>query len=401
LPPSTLPPLPNADASLAARLAQTIADGRDGHALVLPLAPISAAAPRAKVQRLAIRLLAGLTGSRGAFIAPLPPDELLLVCPGVPADEIETRLAWIDQVLGLNAGDAPAGVSKALAAWYPLRDGGAVDALMTFVRQRDDSAVRSGSEPALAEVPVRPLTPDVLTGLCEGLETAEVTPFIRRQRALAFGGGAAPRPFLCETYVSIPALADALAPGVDLLSNGALFQFLTGVLDEKLMRDLPNSAPPAPEPISLNLNIASIASPAFEAFERSWSRWAPPIIELQAADVLAHGENYVHARDALKERGFRVLIDAVQPKALLAIDVAGFAADWLKLFWNDGVARGWSATERSTFARRIAEIGRERLILARVDGEDALSWGLRFGITRFQGRFIDRLIAAMTLKGQM
>ena len=39
------------------------------------------------------------------------------------------------------------------------------------------------------------------------------------------------------------------------------------------------------------------------------------------------------------------------------------------------------------------------MLLARVDCDDAIKWALELGITRFQGRYIDKVIKAMTANG--
>ena len=47
----------------------------------------------------------------------------------------------------------------------------------------------------------------------------------------------------------------------------------------------------------------------------------------------------------------------------------------------------------------VEHTGQDRVILARVDSEDAIKWGLNLGITRYQGHYIDTVVEAMVAKG--
>jgi hypothetical protein len=47
----------------------------------------------------------------------------------------------------------------------------------------------------------------------------------------------------------------------------------------------------------------------------------------------------------------------------------------------------------------ITRLGRERVILARAESEQALEWGIEHGIRRFQGRLVDRLLGALAGRG--
>jgi len=47
------------------------------------------------------------------------------------------------------------------------------------------------------------------------------------------------------------------------------------------------------------------------------------------------------------------------------------------------------AASKSGAADMVREIGAEKMILSRCDSPAALAWGLKSGITVFQGRFFD------------
>ncbi len=45
----------------------------------------------------------------------------------------------------------------------------------------------------------------------------------------------------------------------------------------------------------------------------------------------------------------------------------------------------------------LGPVGFERIILARCDTESAIAWGLNQGIRHFQGRYLDSMVAAVTM----
>ena len=47
----------------------------------------------------------------------------------------------------------------------------------------------------------------------------------------------------------------------------------------------------------------------------------------------------------------------------------------------------------------VEHAGSESVILAHVDSEDAIKWGLELGIRRYQGRYVDTIVDAMLEKG--
>ena len=108
-------------------------------------------------------------------------------------------------------------------------------------------------------------------------------------------------------------------------------------------------------------------------------------------DVFADTKNFGYARDSLQERGYRVLVDGLDPMSLQFFDVSKFAADFVKIGWNQSLQEEDGKSRLEEMKEIILSAGRESVILGRVDTEKAVKWGLGIGVSRFQGFFIDRL----------
>ena len=73
--------------------------------------------------------------------------------------------------------------------------------------------------------------------------------------------------------------------------------------------------------------------------------------------------------------------------------------DFVKISWSPEFHSGVPAGRLADIRDVISHIGAERVILARVDSEQAIRWGLGLGVSRFQGRMIDRLIQRTAERG--
>ena len=115
------------------------------------------------------------------------------------------------------------------------------------------------------------------------------------------------------------------------------------------------------------------------------------VIEMQVIDVFADPKTFGYARDFLQDRGYRVLIDGLDPQSLQFFDPTILQSDFLKIGWSADL-QGDNAEGHIEEIKAITDhVGKDSLILARVDTEKAVKWGLSIGISRFQGFFIDRL----------
>lgn len=315
----------------------------------------------------------------------------VLVCPPARLGELARALAGFAALFG----PPPATILA-----RPDADAGALAVGYDWARP-DEAALLAGAvaPPAVTAAPARALAAGDLARLADALARLPIAGLLRRQTALELAPAAQPRPLLCETYVSIAALTERVAPGVDLAARPALFRFLTRILDDQVLGALAAAPPAGAAPLSLNLNLPSLGSDAFKAFAAAWQAPARPIIEIQLAEILGAPQAFSHRRDALRRLGYGVLIDGIDAAALAMIAIERLAPDLVKLTWAPPAPPPAAAATAAAAARRIQALGADRVILARTENEEALRWGLSQGITRFQGFFIDRLAQALAQRG--
>lgn len=193
------------------------------------------------------------------------------------------------------------------------------------------------------------------------------------------------------------ALQQRIAPKVNLFSNPPLFQFLTETVDRRLLSVLSQlDFSTLENAISINLNLTTITSSGFQAFYEVASKAAERVvIEIQVMDIFADIANFRHTRDWLRDRGYRVLTDGLNPMSLQFFEPGLLDTDFVKVAWAADLAGGLSGTRMAQIAEVVERAGKDTVILTRVDSEAGVRWGLSIGLRRFQGRFIDRIIETM------
>jgi EAL domain-containing protein (putative c-di-GMP-specific phosphodiesterase class I) len=149
-----------------------------------------------------------------------------------------------------------------------------------------------------------------------------------------------------------------------------------------------------PFTLSLNLNVSTVLSREFQKFHQSVGKNTNKVVvEMQVLDIIADMNTFGYARDSLQERGYRVVVDGLNPLSLQFFDPGLLKSDFVKINW-DAEYEGDVDPARMTEMREvITSTGKDSVILARVDTEQAIKWGLALGISRFQGFYIDDLMA--------
>lgn len=365
-------------------------------AVVVHLSRVPLIGRQPSLRRFALGLLNGVGVRRDARLFTLAHGDVALVCPDTPVDEIDAVLKRIADMFGLGRTPRPADGREALFTWFDLSRPHDVVAL----EQRACEAEAAAEAEEGRAVTRRPITARDVSAIAKALETQPVTPFIQRQRAVTLAGAQVGTLF-CETFLSIGDLQRVVAPDIDLFAKPALFHFISRILDRCMLRSLAASGPQSVKPISLNLNIGTLFTPEFRRFDQVWRGAARPVIEIQIVDALADAEAFAVARDDLKARGYQVLLDGLTPLHLAAIDVGGLETDLIKVAWSRPQIEAVRARDPDLLPHWIEKVGRDRIVVGRVETEDAITTAVGFGVTRFQGYYIDRLMQAMAAKRRL
>lgn len=248
-----------------------------------------------------------------------------------------------------------------------------------------------------------PLTPLVLGRMETALIRTDLSNLVRRQFICMLGPKLAPEPAFSELFISIKDLRETLLPGVDLASSPWLFQHLTETLDRRMLSMLAKTDHiTISGDISFNLNVATMLSPQFLGFDDNVpaGRRGHMIVELQVVDLFADLGAYMFARSFAQERGYRICIDGLTYQTMAMIDRERLGADFAKLYWHPQLVDG--GDEMRDRIRAIIQRGGEgRVILCRCDNREAIDFGRSVGISLFQGRHVETLIAEENRKREL
>jgi hypothetical protein len=238
------------------------------------------------------------------------------------------------------------------------------------------------------------MRPTHLEQIERAIEHADLANILRRQDVYAIMPGLRPAAMFHELYFSMYYLAQTLLPGHNVTSDDFLFRHLTRVLDRRMLvlmmqRELFHVL----EKAALNLNVRTVLSAEFMEFDKvtNIKDRGSLAIELPALDVMNDPDEYLFARDFLKERGYKIIIDCVKHLNLPLIDRDWLGFDFVKITWTQSLFDDAGGQRGEALKNAVHRIGRDRVILCRVDSEDALKAGESLGITLYQGRLIDGL----------
>jgi uncharacterized lipoprotein YmbA len=236
----------------------------------------------------------------------------------------------------------------------------------------------------------------MLADLLERLARTDIAKLVRRQSAILVGNANSNAEVIFqEFFVGVTELQKELASEASLLSNRWLFQHLSLSLDRRVLGALMNAQLRAPPVVyGLNMNLATLKTDAFGEFVERIRGQAGLSIELQVLDIMADSRAYFDARNRLIKEGHQVLIDGVNELTLQFMDLTQFKGDLYKLHWSPEMR---DSEHGEQVVANLMPVGVDKIVLARVDSEAAIQWGLSKGIQRFQGRYVDTMIAAYTM----
>lgn len=272
---------------------------------------------------------------------------------------------------------------------YPLEHDFSI--VMDYAKKRDAEAVQI-KQTQRKEVP---LAPEHLDAILRNIQGFNILKIIRRQEAITITPEGRFSSLFLEYFTSMADLKKAIAPDVNVLSNRWLFQHLSETLDKRMLGVSKELFAHTPKNISLNLNISTVFTPAFEQFLEAMPENMSIVVEVQLMDIIQNTQNYIVARDLLHEAGHQILVDGLHPISFEFMDMNILNPDFMKLNWSPALLK---ASESEKLANILKSIDPRRLILMRCEDETSLAWALMHKITSFQGYFIDALTAAKIRK---
>jgi len=240
-----------------------------------------------------------------------------------------------------------------------------------------------------------PLSPDILSRAVKALYCTDLTSLVRRQFVCAVSKKLVPEPLFSELYISITDLRETMMPGINLTANRWLFQFLTESLDKRVLSLLSKTDRfSITGDISFNVNVSTLMSPEFIAFDEGMSaaRRGSMVLELQKIDIFADYGSFLFVLEFCREKGYRICLDGLTYQDMVMIDRERLGVDYVKVMWTPDLADGGEEAI-ANIENLVQHAGPKRVIMIRCDNREAVDFGRSVGIGMFQGHYIEHLIA--------
>ena len=268
------------------------------------------------------------------------------------------------------------------------------DDFLVLCRRLNDESKRRAKD-ARERPAIRDMDATSLAEVIEHIAQTDIAPVVRRQPCVYINDRRIAQVVFQEFYMSIADLQKTLAPDINILANRWLFQHLSQALDISVMNTLQRTSLKSP-PVaySLNLNMSSTLTPHFRDFVKAMRDKSGIYVEFQIQDILTDLNQFFRIRDDLRAQGISTVLDGMNSLSLQFVDAELYDTDFVKVNWSSEIATEIQTVE---LQQALGPVGFDRVILARCDNEDAIAWGLDQGIRLYQGRFLDTIVAAVTM----
>ena len=270
-----------------------------------------------------------------------------------------------------------------------------------------DLAAKLSGETSSAKAPRRqiaPREPDVDTGSAKRPFAKEdiskvlaafkqlgserfVKAFVREQFVVSKVSDGSIKSQMSEFFVSVQDLRGPLFRDASMHGCGRLFDDLTMLFDQILLRSF--KFLPSPErPFSINLNIQSVFTKSFETFMAE-----TPVdlltIEFRQPNIIDYVDDFEVARGLVQSKGAQIAIDQIYPDTLGLVNLEGLGVAMAKINWVQ--AADDTLKQRAGVLKSMLDCG-VILVMSRVDDPRALELGAKLGVQRFQGFLIDDMM---------
>lgn len=338
--------------------------------------------------------LALVTEDEAATLYALGEADLVLLCNSVPVDRVDEAVTRVQRLLQ-SASTVGGGSTPAVkVSWFDL------------LRRDDFAALLSVAETGrrrIAQETLRPIGVADLPAILDRMDRFPIARMIRRQPVLHVTSSGKLSPLFQQLYVSIGEFQRAFAPGIDTTAHPDLFRHLSAAFDRKLLAYLlqKDASDLTRGPFCVNVDVSTAALPVFSRFEGAFAKRDNIMLEVPFENVLDDIHSYQHVRQRSRDARMGLVLGGVTLACVANLDLAKLDVDLIKVPCDDAHPIGAAEESSDVLVRSLDRIGRERIILTGVESEERVRWALGIGISRFQGRYIDKLIAALTMKGRL
>lgn len=376
--------------------------GRSGQrALIFRLSRLHRSHRRDKHLQIVANMLQEVLKQYPGRLFALRNGDLVMVCKGITRrsiDETTELLRYLfndDPLAREDAEQADFCASFDLEVSYP-QFLAALDEIRDSEARRATGPLRAPVAPTAAPHVAR-LPPGTGTldskrvgELVEAMSRIEIASMVRRQTVWEMVPGKPSIPRFDELFVSIDRLREAIGQNFDLAKDRQLFQYLMRWLDRHMLATLLRNNATVARPVSVNINLSTLLSPEFDAFDnRRPTDWRDRIVlEINLADLWSDLPSFLSVSQVLKQRGYLRCLDGVIYKALPFINFRRFDIDFVKVVWDDALLQLDDKLLRE-LCEAIVDCGKHRVILTRCGRREAIRVGQVLGIQLFQGWQVD------------
>ncbi|MEE2699325.1 MAG: hypothetical protein VX923_06480 [Pseudomonadota bacterium] len=355
--------------------------------------------------RIATNSLLELEKSYEAKVFSMNNLDVILICRNVPVNEVESAIDMArytfseDPVLEVEGDIEGDDFEDAFTTWYDLSQMEDFTVFLSIANKMSDDLLSSKKSKVSGKLKDdkglgEPLSAMNLDSINQSLMTVRISDLVHNQTCMKMGSNGPEDLVFKEHTISMDGLRARISPDVNLFASPSLFQFLTETLDKRMLSVLGNrNFDKLPFSISINLNVNTVLSRGFQKFDQLVGENTSKVfVEMQILDIFADMGLFVQARDTLKERGYKIVVDGLGMLALQFIDPAILRTDFVKLNWDSDYEDDVDPNCLKDLQKVISSIGKDRIILARVNTNKAVQWGMKHGIKKFQGFFVDALL---------
>lgn len=360
--------------------------------------------------RMAHRSIDSLTAKEDVQAFYMHNDDAILLCRNVQVDDVDDTVFRVRAIFHEDplTQTEDGSTDDRFSTWYDLAqqndfkslEDDAIDLAKKAAKaESKKSEASSGRAARLMEG--EPLEPEMLTAINQKLLEVRIGDLVRRQPAVIVGGKGKSKLAFREHFIAMEELRKRIAPKINIFASNWLFQYLSETIDMRILEVMARLDYAQQEsPISINLNIPTITARSFQNFHLVVGKNTKNVvIELQIIDIFSNIYAFNQARDWLHEHGYRVLIDGLNPLGLHFFDPSVLGADFIKITWGPEISGGVGQEQTEKIKEVVSRMPDGGTVLARVDTEEGISWGLQQGIRCFQGHFTDKVVEAMIHKG--